>query len=131
MENEWFCTKCNRVFISKSPKCCGGKLEPYNPIKHSKYIIGKSNTWIDVWETWKDHPLLKEISYKLHDEGCYSAPIILNEFIRKLFWMISKEVSINSLYKAETSRSDRICIKYRQLARRCYMFILGWRNFFR
>jgi hypothetical protein len=83
-EHKWFCTKCHRIFISKSPKCCKSICEPYNPIEHSQYIVGKSNAWIDVWETWKDNPLLKEISYKLHDEGCYSASTILNEFIREL-----------------------------------------------
>lgn len=80
---EWFCTNCNQIVNAKNYKCCG-PVEEFDPVKHAQYIIGKSNAWITIWEKWKDHPLLKEISNELIEEGCYCAATILNIFIERL-----------------------------------------------
>jgi len=80
---ELFCNTCHRVFIGGDGKCCG-EVEKFSLEKHGKFLIGSSNAWIDIWNKWKDDPLLKETSQKLINDGCYGASTHLSEFINKL-----------------------------------------------
>jgi hypothetical protein len=82
-EIEWICTRCGRVVIAGSYECCG-KVEEFSPERHSHLLIGKSNSWINVWEKWEKHPLIEEILHRLVGEGCYSADTVLNAFIERL-----------------------------------------------
>ena len=81
--DEYICKKCHTVFSSKSPMCCG-EVEDFSPEKHAASLVSASNTWIQVWEKWKDNPLLRQVSEELASEGCYSAASCLNEFIDRL-----------------------------------------------
>lgn len=81
--NSWICLKCGRIVIAKEFLCCG-EIEQFNPERHCRLIIGKSNAWIRVWGMWQKHPLLKQISQDLANDGCYSAATILNQFIEHL-----------------------------------------------
>lgn len=82
---EWICLKCYRVFLAGSSyaKCCG-EIELFLPEKHVGFIIGSSNSWYSLHEKWKNHPLYKEVSDELSNEGCYSAWIHMSSFIERL-----------------------------------------------
>jgi hypothetical protein len=87
----WICGKCKTVTIAlNKPDCCG-EVDVFNLIHHGESLIPFSNSWIGVWEKWKNNPLLKEIGDKLADEGCYGASSALNAFIEEL-WGEYREV---------------------------------------
>lgn len=87
---DYICLKCNIVSNHPSGKCCGQEVELFDPAKHGKLLVGPSNCWISVSKRWEDVPLLKEAQEELIRDGCYSAPIIFNEFIQKLKDRIEK-----------------------------------------
>lgn len=80
----YICLKCHNISTHLSGKCCGVKVELFDPQKHGELLIGKSNAWIPVWERWENDPLLQETSSELSNDGCYSASTVVNEFIQKL-----------------------------------------------
>jgi hypothetical protein len=83
--NEYFCTKCHRVFLAGDSyaKCCGD-IERFSLEKHGRLLISSSNGWINVWEKWKDNPMLNEVISELAEIGCSSAATTINCFIEKL-----------------------------------------------
>lgn len=86
---EWFCTNCTHVFQAGESyaKCCGDTgefIEEFSPAKHVESLVGSSNGWISIYKQWGNHPLTKDVSQRLHNEGCYSAWIHLSEFIQSL-----------------------------------------------
>jgi hypothetical protein len=84
---EYFCLKCNLVFVAgnKTTVCsCGGELELFSPEKHGRRLVGLSNSWISVWETWKDNPIFKKVSDEVAANGNYGAATHINRFIRTL-----------------------------------------------
>ena len=80
--DEWICLECNRVFYAKEPKCCG-IIDRFDPIQHAQRLVGQSNSWIQVWERWKDNEKLKEVSRELNNDGVNGAASHLNEFIER------------------------------------------------
>jgi len=86
---EYYCPNCHRVFLTHSPnpKCCDGSevvAFDYTDEKQVRSLIGGSNAWRTVWEKWKAHPKLEIISFKLAEDGCFSAAASLNGFIETL-----------------------------------------------
>ena len=83
--NTYICTNCNHVFMAGASyaRCCG-EIEEFSPEKHGELLVGSSNSWINIWERWKDDPLFDEISSKLSEEGCFGAWAHLNAFIERL-----------------------------------------------
>lgn len=82
--NEWFCEECHRVFGAEKGKCCGKLSIPFDLIKHGRALISGSNSWITIIKYWENNELFKEISQKLTNDGCYSMPVIFNEFVEEL-----------------------------------------------
>ena len=80
---EWICTKCRKVATAKTYNCCG-PVEVFDPVLHGRLLISPSNSWISVWEAWRDHPALMEVSRRLDEDGCYSAARTINKFIENL-----------------------------------------------
>ena len=70
--SEWICLKCHKVFHAGDSyaKCCG-KLEHFDPEKHGRLLVGSSNAWLQVYEQWKDHPRLEEVSRRLINQNNY------------------------------------------------------------
>jgi len=89
MTKRYFCKKCNAVFEGQ-PKCCGD-VEEFSFEKHGETLLYLSNSWVQVWERWKDNPILKEIFDELCNDGCYGAATHINAFIEKLIEMADKE----------------------------------------
>ena len=81
---EWYCRKCGIVYQSVQGMHCGQESEAFDPDKHDWSLIANSNAWISVWDKWKKHPLLNEISVNLAYQGCFGASETLNEFIEEL-----------------------------------------------
>ena len=80
---ELFCKNCHSVFIGGHGKCCG-EVEKFSPDKHAIFLIGSSNSWISVWNRWKDDPMFEQVSCELINDGCYGAATQLSEFIERL-----------------------------------------------
>jgi hypothetical protein len=79
---EWICTKCNTVFGSLNPTCCGKEyIEEFSLEKHGERLIGLSNSWISIWEHWKDDPLFAKACSNVYETGNYGASMCMNEFI--------------------------------------------------
>lgn len=83
---EWFCTKCYSVFHQKAGKCCG-TVEKFNLKKHGRKLIPGSNGWNKVWDKWSDNPIVEKFINKHIEDGDYSAPNVLNDFIEYLYKM--------------------------------------------
>jgi Lar family restriction alleviation protein len=49
-----------------------------------KTLESAANSWDMIWNKYKDHTELKEVSKELVRDGCYSCPNILIEFIERL-----------------------------------------------
>jgi hypothetical protein len=81
---EYICKECLIVFESKIGKHCGLDAELFSLEKHVRILISSSNSWISVWEKWKDNPFFNEFSYELSSEGCYGAATHINAFIERL-----------------------------------------------
>lgn len=77
-EDEWYCKSCRGVFITKNPKCCG-EVVKFNVSMHGRELIGLSNAWIQVWQKWEHHPLVKQIGQEWAEANNYGAAGILNE----------------------------------------------------
>ena len=84
MADEWICNKCGRVYESNLGRCCEVKSEKFDLCKHGRELISGSNSWISVWEKWKDDPLLAEVSGECIKDGCYSCAAIFNIFVEQL-----------------------------------------------
>ena len=82
MINEWFCTNCFKVWMG--PKKCCGLIEKFDSKKHGSKLVAFSNAWISLWKKWEKHPLMTEISDVYTRDGCYSAWIIFDGFIKRL-----------------------------------------------
>jgi hypothetical protein len=82
--NEWICLKCRTVFMSKEGKHCGEPSEIFSIDKHGASLVSSSNSWVSIWEMWKNDPVFQEISDELTNEGSYGAATAINEFIRRL-----------------------------------------------
>lgn len=85
MSTQWFCEKCHRVFGGGGGTCCGVDGIPFDPATHGRYLVSGSNSWIDVWEKWHDHPLVREVAAEHAEHGNHSAPRILNDAIERAF----------------------------------------------
>jgi hypothetical protein len=85
MMDEWICLECSRVFYANESfaKCCG-KIEKFDPVKHAQKLVGLSNSWIQVWDRWKDDKRLQGISQELNNDGINGAAHHLNAFIESL-----------------------------------------------
>lgn len=82
---EYICLNCFRVFQTAPPyaKCCG-VVEEFSMEKHGRSLVGMSNSWIIVWEKWKDHPSFIVVSDELSNKGCFGAATQVNVFIERL-----------------------------------------------
>lgn len=87
---EYICLKCFRVFQTGSPfaKCCG-TVQEFLIEKHGRLLIGMSNSWVDIWEQWKDNPVFRKVSDELSNDGCFGAATHMNAFIKELLRNIS------------------------------------------
>jgi hypothetical protein len=81
---EYICLKCGTVYQGGKGMCCGVSSELFSLEKHGAMLVSGSNSWISVWEKWKDHPFFNEISDELCNDGCYGAATHINVFIEKL-----------------------------------------------
>jgi hypothetical protein len=80
---QYICKKCFRVFECGDGKCCG-ETEPFDLQKHGPTLISLSNAWVAVSKEWEGDRLLEAVRDELIKDGCYSAAIIFNEFIKRL-----------------------------------------------
>jgi len=83
---EYICLNCRKVFRAGSnyAKCCG-EIEIFSTQKHGELLTGSSNSWISVWERWKNNPIFLEVSSELSENGSYGAATAINAFIEELF----------------------------------------------
>ena len=84
MNNQYFCKKCNSVVDGINPDCCGRKMTVFDLQKHAQFLIGSSNSWISVWQRWKDHPEIEKTAKQVYAQNNYGAAMILNTLINNL-----------------------------------------------
>jgi hypothetical protein len=74
---EWYCKRCHRVWMG--PRECCGDVVTFSPFLHGKYVVALSNAWIEVWDKWRDHPVVREVTKEWAEQGNCGAAGILNE----------------------------------------------------
>jgi hypothetical protein len=82
--NSKYCTVCRQVFMGSSNICCDKEVEIFDPCKHGERLVSSSNSWIAVYNKWKDHPIFDHVAEECHENKCASAPTIMNKFIQTL-----------------------------------------------
>jgi hypothetical protein len=82
-DNEWYCTSCRRIFITKNPKCCG-EVVKFEVAKHGRSLIGLSNAWIQVWKKWENHPMIQQVSREWAEDNNFGAAGILNDAFTRI-----------------------------------------------
>lgn len=89
MMQEWICLKCKQVFSAGESyaKCCG-KVEVFNPQKHTQLIVGMANCWnsIDkkIDSEWINHPIYRKVWEEHIRNGSYGADRIFMDFVDEL-----------------------------------------------
>jgi hypothetical protein len=81
---EYICPKCGVVFEGGIGKHCGIDSELFSLERHGRRLISSSNSWISVWEKWKDNQFLSDVSDDLINDGSYGAATHINVFIERL-----------------------------------------------
>lgn len=89
---ELICIGCRSVsHVGETYKTCShcgsNSLERFDPCKHGRLLVGSSNSWLRVKGKWADHPFFEEVSQKLLEDNCASAPTHLNVAIERLLKM--------------------------------------------
>lgn len=81
---ERFCEKCHHVFYGK-PECCGMEAVDFDVSKHGRNLIGSSNSWLQVWNDWGEHPRVRAVLSDMAENGNFGAATALSCAIEDAF----------------------------------------------
>lgn len=93
---DMFCSLCRTVSITASTDCreCGMPLAIFDPCSHGSSLVSPANGWAQIHGKWNDHPIFKEVSQALYDDGCCGAASHINAFIRTLLDMVEDSAMV-------------------------------------
>lgn len=104
---EYICMNCNIVFNAQERYVCecGGILEEFDPAKHGRLLVSRSNSWNDIVNRWNGNPLYEKACQNRREHGSMGHSHMITDFVDDLIEKIG-------LDKPDERSYYEICLKY-------------------